>query len=275
MPESEDKNVVEKASEVSLSSKAPIQCIQSAKNSDSLKQPPSLVFTHGAGGTLKTESIAKFANGFAEHEPIICFQGSMNLKSRVNMFEVVCKDQDFFRCLGGRSMGARAAIMASTSETTHLVLVSYPLHTTKETRDEILLNLPKDVKVMFISGDHDNMCDIERLEEVRKKMKAKSWLCVVRGADHGMSMKPKTATEAMVKHTGWIAADWLQHSEEMATHTTISWNAEAGNPVSETIADVEELNPKTAAIPKRKRPHGKSSMETSHTGEAPKRKRRK
>ena len=83
-------------------------------------------------------------------------------------------------------MGARAAVMAATTETTHLVLVSYPLHTDKEVRDQILLDLPESVKAIFVSGDHDNMCDLDRLEAVRSNMKRRTWRVVVQDADHGM-----------------------------------------------------------------------------------------
>lgn len=66
----------------------------------------------------------------------------MNLKSRIEMFDAVisARGQDCFG-LGGRSRDARAAVMtaaaaaqaaqvpaSASTTTTHLVLVSYPLH---------------------------------------------------------------------------------------------------------------------------------------------------
>lgn len=122
-------------------------------------------------------------------------------------------------------MGARAAIMAATEDTTHLVLVSYPLHTGKETRDQILLDLPLAVKVIFVSGEHDDMCDLERLETVRHKMKCKTWRIVVQGADHGMNVKPKSATQDVGRMTGALVATWLGESDEHLTEGTISWDA--------------------------------------------------
>ncbi|KAE8448611.1 hypothetical protein EG329_009036 [Mollisiaceae sp. DMI_Dod_QoI] len=81
--------------------------------------------------------------------------------------------------LGGRSMGARAAVMAAKErreeEVRCLVLVSYPLHTGNgDVRDEILLEVEEGVKVLFVVGDRDAMCDLER-------MKARSWRVVVQG----------------------------------------------------------------------------------------------
>lgn len=90
-------------------------------------------------------------------------------------------------------MDARAAVMAaaaqvSTMTSTHLVLVSYPLNTSGQgtIRDLILISLPSSMKVIFVSGDRDSMCDSERMEEVRAKMAYKSWRVVIFGADHGM-----------------------------------------------------------------------------------------
>lgn len=156
--------------EVAFPPKKPIHCLYSAKDTDNLRSTtPALIFTHGAGGTLQSDAVANFVNGFIsapEELAILCFQGNMNLKSRVKMFTAVIDASNTepaleikttAGCLGGRSMGARAAVMAATKETTHLVLVSYPLHTDKEVRDEILLGLPDKMKVIFVSGDHDTM----------------------------------------------------------------------------------------------------------------------
>lgn len=50
-------------------------------------------------------------------------------------------------CVGGRSMGARAAIMADpTGKSRHYMLMSYPLHTDVQVRDGILLGLPAAAK---------------------------------------------------------------------------------------------------------------------------------
>lgn len=193
----------------------------------------ALVFTHGAGGTLQSDAIANFTHGFASHSrqsSILCFQGNMNLKSRVKMFnEVIASNLNFKspRCLGGRSMGARAAVMAATENTTHLILVSYPLHTDKEIRDQVLLGLPASIKVIFVSGDRDEMCDLKRLEEVREKMNCKTWKVVVQDADHGMNVKPKAGTQEVGRKTGDVVAMWLKASDANLTEGRIIWNADA------------------------------------------------
>ncbi len=107
-------------------------------------------------------------------------------------------------------MGARAAVMAATAETECLVLVSYPLHTGKQLRDQLLLDIEQSVKVIFISGDKDSMCDLARLEEVRSRMRCQTWRIVVEGADHGMDVKPKKFTEAVGIKTGEVVANWIE-----------------------------------------------------------------
>ncbi len=150
----------------------------------------------------------------------------MNLKSRVKMFDSVILNQRFSRALGGRSMGARAAVMAVTEETTHLVLVSYPLQSGKEVRDQILLDLSEHVKVIFVSGDRDNMCDLEKLEAVRGKMRCRTWRIGVQDADHGMNVKPKTGTESVGKKIGEVVASWTGDANEEKREGRIWWNGE-------------------------------------------------
>lgn len=249
--------------------KAPISCMYTTKMASDIDHTdPVLVFTHGAGGTLQSDAIANFTHGFASHSrhsSILCFQGNMNLKSRVKMFkEVIASDMNVEtpRCLGGRSMGARAAIIAATDNPTHLVLVSYPLHTAKETRDQVLLGLPASVKVIFVSGDRDEMCDLERLEEVRKSMICRTWRVVVQNADHGMNVTPKAATQEVGRETGNVVAMWLKASDANLREGRIMWNADEetaqwsgwslGDAGPQTNVDAR-VRPSTASDGKRKK----------------------
>lgn len=193
-----------------------------------LQPKPALIFTHGAGGDLTADAILHFRSGFATQLPVLCFQGNMNLKSRVKMFKAVAEAQPDGTNLGGRSMGARAAVMAMTDSTDHLVLVSYPLHTAKELRDSILLALPPSIKVIFVSGDRDSMCDLHRLEQVRAKMQCKTWRVIVQGADHGMKIKPKAGSADVVQKSGEVVAAWILHSPEDKREGTILWDDEEG-----------------------------------------------
>lgn len=214
----------------------PISCVRSSPNA------PSLIFTHGAGGTLASDGIVNFADGFSAVSAIACFKGSMNLGSRVKSFKAVAHHLDFHASFGGRSMGARAAVMAAAAVsdsdeeedvpgTRNLVLVSYPLQGPKETRDQILLDIGTETKVLFISGEKDSMCDLDLLGDVREKMQCRSWMVTVRGADHGMNVVPKAGTGPVGRMTGRVAAEWLRDVEglgEKETEGVIWWDAERG-----------------------------------------------
>ena len=221
---SEADAVVEHDFEVTNPSKAPIICSRFTCDLDSASLPPSLIFTHGSGGTLKSDAIANFAHGFATQSPIVCFQGNMNLNARVKSFEAICKHESFSNSLGGRSMGARAAVMSATEDTARLVLVSYPLHTGQQTRDQILVDLPKSVDVIFVTGESDNMCDLERLNQVRSRMVCETWLVVVDGADHGMNVKPRAGTKAVGVLTGEVVAQWQTSRNKDQRYGRIWWD---------------------------------------------------
>lgn len=193
--------------------------------------PVRLVFTHGAGGNIASDGIVNFSSGFSRNtaSSVICFQGNMNLKSRINMFDAVHDNairtykHETPIALGGRSMGSRAAVLAAMEDTKCLILASYPLHTETGFRDQILLDLAADKDVLFISGDHDSMCDLERLNEVRETMKAKTWLVRVQDADHGMNLKPRKATQAVGEACGELAAEWLHVRDESMTEREVWW----------------------------------------------------
>ncbi|KAL8793301.1 MAG: hypothetical protein Q9195_004078 [Heterodermia aff. obscurata] len=219
------------AFEIASTPKA-INCILSSKEIpdddatelQNTRRIPSLIFTHGAGGTLSSDGIANFTSGFATELSVVCFKGNMNLTSRVKMFSEVMLNQNFATCLGGRSMGARAAVMAATPDTQQLILASYPLHTEKETRDQILVDIEPGVDVLFVIGDKDSMCQMSRLQTVRNKMKCKTWLLVVQGADHGMNMSPKSATAAIGRKTGVIAAEWIMARDNSKREGRLGWD---------------------------------------------------
>lgn len=231
MSEDDEAKPFQRALQVPFPPKAPINCVYTAKTAGDLaRTDPALVFTHGAGGTLQSDAMANFTRGFSSHSQqssILCFQGNMNLKSRVKMFsEVIASNSNVhtLRCLGGRSMGARAAVMATTENTSHLVLVSYPLHTAKETRDQILIDLPASIKVIFVSGARDEMCNLERLEEVRGRMSCKTWRIVVEDSDHGMNVSPKAGTREVGEKTGDVVAMWLKSHDVNLREGKIAWN---------------------------------------------------
>lgn len=169
----------------------------------------------------------------------------MNLTSRVGMFRTLVshhqeEQKESALVLGGRSMGARAAVLTTLElisegvEIQALVLVSYPLTASKngkqerefERREKILLDLPEKVDVLFVSGTRDVQCELETLRQVRKDMKAGSWIVEVRDADHGMGVVPKAGTENVGKLMGEAAAKWLLERDDGKRACEVYWDAE-------------------------------------------------
>ncbi|KAI8940885.1 hypothetical protein NX059_002145 [Plenodomus lindquistii] len=221
--------------------KNPIQCHHYTRPPTTSTTPsPPLIFTHGAGGTLSASAILTFCTGFSRTTPILAFQGTMNLISRTKAFHACIaylpslapphpqtplqskkpktpEEEQGLLLLGGRSMGARAAVTCASEHltlhprtTVKLVLISYPLVGPKDTRDQALMELQEELEVLFVVGDRDAMCPIDLLNETRGKMKARSQLVVVRGADHGMRVKPARQEKAVGEETGRVAARWVR-----------------------------------------------------------------
>ena len=200
--------------------------------------PASLVFTHGAGGTLSAPACAEFTAGFATASPIVSFNGTMHLGQRVKSFRAVASSERTngqVIALGGRSMGARAACVYNTESpagvkgmSRSLVLVSYPLMGANGTsREDLLLGLQwRSTRVLFISGSNDSMCPLPQLRDVMSRMKTESWLCVVEGANHGMDCKPKKVSAVMRRATGRLAAEWLKRRDGERRECKIWWDGE-------------------------------------------------
>ncbi|KAF2446303.1 hypothetical protein P171DRAFT_519846 [Karstenula rhodostoma CBS 690.94] len=198
--------------------KKPITCHRYPDSPEPNLPTPGLLFTHGAGGTLSTPAVVNFCTGYSTVHPMLAFQGSMNLAARIKGFHACISHLGLEKqrlTLGGRSMGARAAVVAGTEVLADdalrelwLVLVSYPLKGPKDVRDQILLHLPAAARVLFVIGDKDAMCPLDLLEETRGKMAAKSRLVVVRGADHGMRVRPVAEERRLGEEAGRLAAMW-------------------------------------------------------------------
>lgn len=221
---------------------------------------PAMIFTHGAGGGIADPATADFATGYASVEGrcAVCYQGTMNLTNRVKGFKEVvkwCSEEGEHRgrvqVIGGRSMGARAAVLTALEDwggeeeedeaergkeqIQALILASYPLlagskgeKREPERREKILTDLPKGIDVLFIIGSEDAQCDFERLATLRKEMKARSWLVTVQGADHGMALKKKfgDGTRQIRLKTGEVAAQWVGERNRSGLEGEIRWEDE-------------------------------------------------
>ena len=201
----------------------------------------ALIFTHGAGGGIANPATRDFAIGFGALDPMVCYQGTMNLQNRVKGFHAVMENAGGkVEAIGGRSMGARAAVLTALEKERvgALVLVSWPLLTGKgerepERREQILTDLPEGVDVLFVLGTEDKQCPLKQFEEVRGKMKAKTFVAKVKGADHGMSLKQKGGVQAVRRETGALSARWLKERKDMREggRCSVEWNEDGSDVV--------------------------------------------
>jgi uncharacterized protein len=112
--------------------------------------------------------------------------------------------------LAGKSMGGRVgchvAVEASNQglrAVNGLVCFGYPLRGQNgKLRDAVLLALT--TPILFVQGTRDTLCALPELEQVRKRMSARSELFVVEGGDHGLevtktALKQRATTQAEIE----------------------------------------------------------------------------
>lgn len=199
---------------------------------------PQLICTHGAGGTIDSPGMTEFLQAFPTY---VCFQGSMNMKSRVKYFHAAMEHFDAHEVLGGRSMGARAAVVTALEteqKPEALILASYPLVNGKgerqqAQREQILLDLPESIDVLFATGSEDDQCPLDILREVMSEMKARTWLLELKSADHGTTVKPKAGTQPMRAEIGKIATSWLDSRDDTKRYRAVAWDSDENCIVSQ------------------------------------------
>jgi predicted alpha/beta-hydrolase family hydrolase len=89
----------------------------------------------------------------------------------------------------GKSMGSRVGCHVSLEEpVTGIICVGYPLvsGTSGALRDEVLVALR--TPILFVQGTHDSLCPIPKLEDVRARMTAPSWLWTAQDANHSIEL---------------------------------------------------------------------------------------
>ena len=93
--------------------------------------------------------------------------------------------------LAGKSMGSRVSCHISLeSPVTALVCFGYPLVSPGgSVRDEVLLALR--TPILFVQGTRDPLCPLEKLEGVRRRMKAPSTVHAVEDGDHSLIVTKK------------------------------------------------------------------------------------
>ena len=89
----------------------------------------------------------------------------------------------------GYGLGARVAsqVIASGSKADALVCVAYPLHPAGKPSQQKADPLFRIIcPILFVQGDRDAHCRVDRLEDLRRRIGAPTRLSVIRDADHAL-----------------------------------------------------------------------------------------
>lgn len=178
---------------------------------------PDVLLTHGAGSQLDNPSLDAFAEGLAGTHKVLCFVDQGSVQQRADTFNTLLDAFPSITAFGGRSKGSVAAVDASlNSNVKKLILFSLPLSykgngypgrdLSQLSKD--LLQLQQDVEVLFIGGDRDELCLLDDLTEIRKRMKASSRWIRIEDADHGIKFEIEKR-RSVCKFVGELAGKWL------------------------------------------------------------------
>lgn len=205
-----------------------------AEGEDNGRPEPDVLFTHGAGSQLDNPTLDAFSEGLAATHTVLCFEDRRNVPRRAATFKSLLDDFPSVTIFGGRSKGSVASVEASfDSNVKKLILLSFPLSSQKSGHPRrALMQLQEDAEVLFIGGDRDELCGLGDLAEIRKSMKARSWLIQIEGGDHGIKFE-KEKRRSVCELAGKIAGKWLSgdvsafgRSEKMAD-LLVGWDESA------------------------------------------------
>ena len=202
------------------------------KSSEEPAMPgPDMIFTHGRGSELSNEAIVAFTEGWARTQTILSFEELGDLNTRAGIFRALMLAYPSAASLGGRSMGARAAVRGLMySPARKLVLFTYPLIRCLEERFEELLELKSDVDVLFVLGDSDALCHEMHLKAVRQRMRARTWWIRMVNGDHALWYDPDEKRNALCNIAGQISARWNVSRDPELTELTLDWDDDANQP---------------------------------------------
>ncbi|XP_008298378.1 testis-expressed sequence 30 protein [Stegastes partitus] len=193
----------------------------------------AVILTHGAGGDMNFTHLVSLAKALVS-EGFICLRftcRALNLGYRVKAYWAVW---DYLKSLqkftikhiyfGGRSMGCRAAAalarrLSDESEDAvqGVVCLSFPLHPPGQThahqqRSEDLRTLPEHMRVLFVSGTDDNMCDRVLFNGMLKEMKAQVEVFWLQGGSHGLTVKGR-AEDSVLDEVNLKVIAWIREQE--------------------------------------------------------------
>jgi predicted alpha/beta-hydrolase family hydrolase len=172
---------------------------------DALPMTPQLLFAPGAGAPSTSPWMQKYRALLAPLGAVHCLDYPYQLAGRRSpdrLPTLVAAHRAAFEALDprvptvlvGKSMGSRIGCHLANQLTDKgpaaLVCLGYPLvGQNGALRDEVLLALR--TPILFVQGSRDPLCPLERLAEVRPRLRAPNELFIVDGGNHSLEL-PKS-----------------------------------------------------------------------------------
>jgi uncharacterized protein len=163
---------------------------------------PLILFAPGAGAPSTSAWMSRWAERLASVGDVVRFDYPyvkagrrspdrlpvLVTAHRAALAEARASRVDRPAVLVGKSMGGRVGCHVALEEpVAAVVCLGYPLVGQRgAVRDEVLLALR--VPAMFVQGSRDPLCPLDRLEEVRARMPARTALHAVEGGNHSLEV---------------------------------------------------------------------------------------
>jgi predicted alpha/beta-hydrolase family hydrolase len=164
---------------------------------------PWLLFAHGAGAPSSSPWMRRWTDRLRELGHVVTFDypymkarkkmpdrmPALIESHRAELTKVRAQAQGARIFLVGKSMGSRVGCHLSLEEPVDgLVCFGYPLvsGSSGALRDEVLVALR--TPILFLQGTHDTLCPLPKLQDVRERMTAPSWLYPVQDANHSLEL---------------------------------------------------------------------------------------
>lgn len=173
-------------------------------------QEPLLLFAPGAGAPSSSAFMTEWTKRLRTLGSVVPFDYPYQLAGRrspdrlevlirahLEALERARKKHPGSAILIGKSMGGRVGCHASLEAdpaVSALICLGYPLVGQKGAlRDEVLIALR--TPILFVQGSADPLCPLDRLAEVRPRMKTRTELFVVEGGNHSLAVGKRALKE--------------------------------------------------------------------------------
>ncbi|XP_030614856.1 testis-expressed protein 30 isoform X2 [Archocentrus centrarchus] len=160
----------------------------------------AVILTHGAGGDMNFKHLVSLAHKLASNG-FLCLRFTckgLNLAYRVKAYSAVW---DYLKSLQKFTI-------------TH-TFFGGQTHAHRQ-RSEDLRMLPEHMRVLFVSGTEDDMCDRVYFDRMVKEMKAQVEIFWLQGGSHGLTVKGRSEVSVM-DEVNLKVISWISNQAALAT----------------------------------------------------------